>query len=187
MPIAKVNETVIAESDTFELVEGNVYFPISSVSAGAIRKSQEQSPTYCHWKGTAEYFDVVTDDQVLPGACWVYPTPYEEASSIADHVAFWRGVNVTGVPEGKGLVASADAPLGSRKGWEALAWLICYSKHDLITADDMKREAGIERDEFSGLWQHEFVQFYANRRNWTLEYDKNESVTLVRAVDPGKN
>ncbi|MGI9380690.1 MAG: DUF427 domain-containing protein [Methyloligellaceae bacterium] len=164
MPIAKLNDTVVAESENYAFVEGNVYFPITSVAAGILKKSREQSPTYCHWKGTAEYFDVVFEDWALIGACWTYPAPYEEASVIADHVAFWRGVDITGAPEGKGLVGSADTPLGNRKGWEALAWLICYSKHDLLSADDIKRETGIEGNEFLGLWHHEFVQFYANRR-----------------------
>jgi len=84
--------TVIAESDAFESVEGNVYFP-----PGALRRenlTDSATTTVCSWKGTAHYYDVVVDGQVNHDAAWYYPDPKPAAKNIKDHVAFWRGVTV---------------------------------------------------------------------------------------------
>jgi uncharacterized protein (DUF427 family) len=85
-------DTVIAESETFELVEGNVYFPAESVSREHVRDSDTQ--TACPWKGVASYYDVVVDSDVNPDAAWTYLEPKQAASQIQGHVAFWRGVTV---------------------------------------------------------------------------------------------
>lgn len=87
------NGAVIAESDTFQLVEGNVYFPLDSVDRAHLRDSATH--TVCGWKGTASYYDVVVGDAVNADAAWYYPTPKDAAREIAGHVAFWRGVTVT--------------------------------------------------------------------------------------------
>ncbi len=84
--------TVIAESDTFEMVEGNVYFPPEAVSREHLRESDTH--TRCPWKGVASYYDVVVDGEVNRDAAWTYPEPSKAASHIEDHVAFWRGVEV---------------------------------------------------------------------------------------------
>ena len=86
--------TVIAESDTFEKVEGNVYFPPGSVKRDYVRPAPQT--THCPWKGIASYYDVVVDGQVNPGAAWYYADPKPAAARIKDHVAFWRGVTVEG-------------------------------------------------------------------------------------------
>ena len=83
----------IAESDTFELVEGNVYFPPDAVKREYLRESQTN--TVCSWKGTASYYDVVVNGEVNKDAAWFYATPMEAAKNIAGHVAFWRGVEVS--------------------------------------------------------------------------------------------
>jgi uncharacterized protein (DUF427 family) len=84
--------TVIAESDEFEIVEGNVYFPQGAMKAEFFESSKRQ--TICPWKGTASYYDVVVDGKRNEGAAWFYPTPKEAAANIEDHVAFWKGVTV---------------------------------------------------------------------------------------------
>ena len=86
------NDSVIAESDTFEEVEGNVYFPPGSVRRDHLRESDTQSR--CPWKGIASYYDVVVDGEVNRDAAWYYPDPSKAAGHIKDHVAFWRGVTV---------------------------------------------------------------------------------------------
>lgn len=93
MAKAMWNGAVIAESGTFELVEGNVYFPRSAVQAGLLRDSAHT--TVCGWKGTARYHDIVVDGQVNANAAWYYPDPKDAAANIRDHVAFWKGVTVT--------------------------------------------------------------------------------------------
>ncbi|MEO8203046.1 MAG: DUF427 domain-containing protein [Betaproteobacteria bacterium] len=92
MPKALWKDKVIAESERVEVVEGNTYFP-----PGAIRKEHfgpSATRTDCHWKGIANYYNVVVDGEVNEDAAWFYPDPKAEAGHIKDHVAFWRGVKI---------------------------------------------------------------------------------------------
>jgi uncharacterized protein (DUF427 family) len=86
------NDTVIAESDTTVVVEGNHYFPMADVRDEHLTESSTTS--VCPWKGTASYFTVTVDGAENPDAAWHYPTPKDAASQIRDHVAFWHGVDV---------------------------------------------------------------------------------------------
>jgi len=92
MPRATWNGAVLAETDDFETVEGNVYFPASSLNREHFRESAHTS--VCGWKGTASYYDVVVGDQVNANAAWYYPEPKDAAKKIAGYVAFWNGVDV---------------------------------------------------------------------------------------------
>ncbi len=92
MPRAIFNGQVIAESDAFEIVENNVYFPPDTVRREFLRESEKH--TVCGWKGTASYYDIVVDGQVNADAAWYYPEAKEAAKNIEGYVAFWRGVNV---------------------------------------------------------------------------------------------
>ena len=83
---------VLAESETFEVVEGNVYFPRTALKMDRFRESATH--TTCGWKGVASYFDVVVGSDVNADAAWTYPTPKDAAKNIAGFVAFWRGVEV---------------------------------------------------------------------------------------------
>lgn len=53
---ATVGDTVVAESETYELVEGNVYFPPSSLKPEFFSKTDLH--THCGWKGDADYYTV---------------------------------------------------------------------------------------------------------------------------------
>ena len=92
MPKATWNGTVIAESDTHEIVEGNVYFPPESLAKEHFRPSE--TTTTCPWKGQARYFDIVVDGEENRDAAWYYPEPKPKAEKIRGMVAFWRGVVV---------------------------------------------------------------------------------------------
>ena len=92
MAKATWNGAVVAESDTFEIVEGNVYFPPQALVREYFKDST--TTTECGWKGTASYFDVVVDGRVNKDAAWIYRTPKDAAKQIKDYVAFWRGVVV---------------------------------------------------------------------------------------------
>jgi uncharacterized protein (DUF427 family) len=85
--------TVIAQSDATVMVEGNHYFPPSSVRSELLEPID--TTTVCPWKGTASYYDVVVDGERNAGAAWYYPAPKDAAAEIKDHVAFWRGVTVS--------------------------------------------------------------------------------------------
>ncbi len=92
MATASWNGTVIAESDATIIVEGNHYFPRTSVRTELVRSSAHS--TVCPWKGTASYYDVVVGDAVNGNAAWYYTQPSDAAAEITDYVAFWKGVTV---------------------------------------------------------------------------------------------
>ena len=94
MPTASWNGAAIAQATDaqVQVVENNVYFPLSTVTQDYLRPSSHTS--VCPWKGTASYYDVVVDGQTNANAAWYYPQPKDAAKQIAGHVAFWRGVSV---------------------------------------------------------------------------------------------
>lgn len=81
---------VLAESATTIVVEGNHYFPATSLKREHFRDSATH--TVCGWKGTASYYDVVVGDAINPDAAWYYPATKDAAKGIEGHVAFWHGV-----------------------------------------------------------------------------------------------
>lgn len=92
MARAEWNGQVIAESDTYEVVEGNIYFPPDSIKDEFFEKSAKTS--VCPWKGTASYYDVVVGGERNAAAAWYYPAAKEKARNIEGYVAFWNGVSV---------------------------------------------------------------------------------------------
>jgi len=86
------NGKVIAQSDRFELVEGNVYFPPDTVDRSYLKDSA--TTTECSWKGTAHYYTLAVEGAENKDAAWYYPSPKQAAAQIRDHIAFWRGVTV---------------------------------------------------------------------------------------------
>lgn len=92
MPRAIWNGKVVAESDTFETVEGNIYFPPSAIKREYFEDSA--SHTTCRWKGLASYYTLVVDGARNPDAAWYYPAPTPAAAHIKDMVAFWKGVTI---------------------------------------------------------------------------------------------
>ncbi len=86
------NEAVIAESSDTVVVEGNHYFPMSSLVRELIVPSAHH--TTCSWKGVASYYTVRVNDKDNVDAAWYYPTPKAGAEAVTDRVAFWKGVKV---------------------------------------------------------------------------------------------
>jgi uncharacterized protein (DUF427 family) len=85
-------DVVLAQSDNTIVVEGNHYFPAETINREFFRDSSTH--TTCPWKGVASYYTVQVGDHANPDAAWYYPEPKEAAKSIANHVAFWRGITV---------------------------------------------------------------------------------------------
>ena len=83
----------LAESDATRVVEGNHYFPPDSVRREFLKPSDKT--TVCPWKGTAGYYDVEVGGETNPAAAWFYAEPKDAAAEIGDHVAFWKGVEVS--------------------------------------------------------------------------------------------
>ncbi len=86
------NHQTIAESNETINIEGNQYFPATSINKEFFRKSSTQ--TFCHWKGKASYYDIVVEGQTNSDAAWYYPKPSSQADNIKNYVAFWRGVEI---------------------------------------------------------------------------------------------
>ena len=162
------NGVTLAEGDTVAHVEGNAYFPRESVNWDLLKDSNAPV-TFCHWKGFASYLDVVVEGEKLPGAAWKYNEPYEESALIKDHVAFWKGVEVTGGPEGRGRVEASPSLRGGKTGWEALCWLIRHSEKSGLDAADIEANTDLTEDKFAAAWKTPDVQRYAKRYRWTLE------------------
>jgi uncharacterized protein (DUF427 family) len=86
------NNEVLADSSETIVVEGNHYFPASSLNKQFFKKSDKN--TVCSWKGTASYYDIDVNGQLNKDAAWYYPEPKSAANNIAGYIAFWKGVVV---------------------------------------------------------------------------------------------
>ncbi len=92
MARALFNNVLIAESDDTVVVEGNHYFPRSSIVEEYFSPTDHQ--TVCGWKGTASYLSVSAGDRTAENAAWYYPDPMAGAEQVTDRVAFY-GAKVT--------------------------------------------------------------------------------------------
>jgi uncharacterized protein (DUF427 family) len=92
------NNEVIAESDETIEIEGNQYFPPSSVKMELLEKTDHTS--VCVWKGLAHYNTVVVNGERSENAAWYYPEPKDGSiekvgKDFTNYVAFWNGVQVS--------------------------------------------------------------------------------------------
>jgi uncharacterized protein (DUF427 family) len=85
-------DQILAESNDTVVVEGNHYFPKSSLKTKFFEEST--SHTTCPWKGVASYYTIKVDGEKNEDAAWYYPTPSDLAKGIKDHVAFWKGIEI---------------------------------------------------------------------------------------------
>lgn len=74
------NGKVIAATDAFQTVEGNVYFPRSALKMDFFKPSPTH--TTCGWKGVASYYTVEVDGKQNKDAAWYYPDPLPAAAKI---------------------------------------------------------------------------------------------------------
>ncbi|PSN65760.1 DUF427-domain-containing protein [Corynespora cassiicola Philippines] len=86
---ASVNGITVAETDTYELVDGNVYFPPAALKTSHFTPST--TTTYCPYKGTASYFTVTTGKTEVADAAWSYAEPKTGFERIEGWVAFYGG------------------------------------------------------------------------------------------------
>jgi uncharacterized protein (DUF427 family) len=87
------NNQLIAESNETKVVEGNYYFPANAVNKEYLQPSDTNSS--CPWKGLASYHSLAVDGKINKDAAWFYPQPKDAAKEIKDHIAFWKGVQIT--------------------------------------------------------------------------------------------
>ena len=96
---AVLGENTVAEADRDDLIsiEGNWYFPPSSVKPEFFSESDTQY--HCPWKGDTQYYTVTVDGQELPDRAWTYPTPIPSSfdrvgKDYSGYYAFWKDVRV---------------------------------------------------------------------------------------------
>jgi uncharacterized protein (DUF427 family) len=87
------NNVVIADSPTTVVLEGNHYFPESSLNRAYVTFSNHR--TTCAWKGQASYYSLLVNGELNADAAWYYPDPKRDAEEIKGHVAFYKGVQIT--------------------------------------------------------------------------------------------
>lgn len=92
MPKAIWNDEVIAESNDIIVVEGNSYFPRTSLREDVLVPSETH--TTCPWKGKASYYTLSANGHTTRDAVWYYPEPKPDAKAVRDRVAFWKGVKI---------------------------------------------------------------------------------------------
>jgi uncharacterized protein (DUF427 family) len=90
---ASIDGVVVADAPDADLIsiEGNYYFPPSSLTAEAF--SDSPTPYTCAWKGVAQYHDVSAGGSKHHDAAWSYPEPYPASfdrvgSDYSRYVAF---------------------------------------------------------------------------------------------------
>lgn len=86
---ASLKGVVLAETDRYEMVESNVYFPSDSVNWQFFKNTNEKftSPLI----GEAILYDIVVEGFEEQNAAWSFPNPNESVSHIKDYVAFGYG------------------------------------------------------------------------------------------------
>jgi uncharacterized protein (DUF427 family) len=63
------------------------YFPPGDVATELFEASPAHS--FCEWKGSASYLDLVVDGRRSPQAAWTYRRPTPRFAELRDHVAFY--------------------------------------------------------------------------------------------------
>ena len=76
---AVLGDVTVAEADRDDLIsiEGNWYFPPSSVNWDLLQESP--TPYTCPWKGECQYYSLRIDEQTYKDLAWAYPHPYPTA------------------------------------------------------------------------------------------------------------
>lgn len=64
------------------------YVPAADIRLEHLVPSSERS-TWCEWKGSASYLDLVVHGRVAAGAVWTYPEPSARFGRLAGHYAFF--------------------------------------------------------------------------------------------------
>ena len=63
------------------------YLPRADFLVGSLRPTNRSS--FCEWKGSASYLDVVGPDAVAVAQAWTYPTPTPAFAQLANYVALY--------------------------------------------------------------------------------------------------
>ncbi len=108
---------VVAESvQALRLLETShpptYYLPPDDVDATLVRPATGSS--FCEWKGSAAYWDVVVGLRVASRAAWSYPHPTPEYGALTGHLAFYCGLMDRCLVDGE---VARPQPGGFYGGW----------------------------------------------------------------------
>lgn len=65
------------------------YIPRHAIAPGILQKGERSS--FCEWKGTAVYWDVLVGGDLMREVGWSYPAPSPGFGLLLGHVAFYAG------------------------------------------------------------------------------------------------
>lgn len=86
-------ERIVSTSRAMRVLETShppvYYFPPEDVRMDLLRSTMGGS--FCEWKGSAEYLDLLVGGRVAEGVAWRYPRPVSEFAPLAGYVAFYAG------------------------------------------------------------------------------------------------
>jgi uncharacterized protein (DUF427 family) len=88
------------------------YLPRAAFIAGALRSAAGSS--YCEWKGTASYLDVLGGAMVAARQAWFYPEPSAGFEALTDHVAVYPAAMDRCLVDDETVIAQAGGFYG---GW----------------------------------------------------------------------
>jgi uncharacterized protein (DUF427 family) len=94
--VVVAGKTVVDAPEAMRVLETSqapaYYVSPDHVDLSTLRPNPQQ--TYCEWKGTASYADIVVagadgGERVAAGAAWTYRSPNERFAPLVDHWAFY--------------------------------------------------------------------------------------------------
>lgn len=85
------NGVVVAESGDTVLVEGEHYFPESSLKREFTSFSNHRTS---NWMGQARFHSLLVNGELLPDSVWYYDDPADSVAQVKGRVAFTRGVQI---------------------------------------------------------------------------------------------
>ena len=82
--IAHCQQPLLLEEQGLEPV---FYLPLRDINLGYLRPSEK--PSYCPYKGHANYWSLQVKNRLVKDAAWEYKQPYKCINVIPDHIAFY--------------------------------------------------------------------------------------------------
>ena len=98
-----------------------LYFPHDDVNWDLLQRSEHR--TYCPFKGNASYWSLEVSGRRAENAVWGYEDPFDEASHIKDHVAFYTNL-VDVIEEDADTVSEDSEPSVQTYNNPLLGWLL---------------------------------------------------------------
>jgi uncharacterized protein (DUF427 family) len=90
--VARDGGKVVAETTSAVTLSEAGYPPVHYIPLADVDETllvRTDSHTYCPYKGEASYYGLVTAENEIADAVWVYEEPFAAVAEIAGHVAFY--------------------------------------------------------------------------------------------------